>query len=168
MSKATRGDQLHCYIFCVLQLVALCIALNSLSIVGPGEIPLKHYGKRELLGKTANMEAEYDIPMEFDPGLLPELSQAVGPDIQHRLWDYGVEVAGNPKKYQKKQTPTLEAGIYGLTGGEELLAVEGYLYAHGAYQLAAVRNLEYSWVSGDQFTPGHVALFLVIMGSCVV
>ena len=79
-----------------------------------------------------------------------------------------MEVAGNPKKYQKKQTPTLEAGMYGFTGGEELLAVKGYLYAHGAYQLVAVRNLEYSWVSDDQFTPGSIALFLVIMGSHMV
>ena len=142
MSKVTGVDWSHCYIFCVLQLVTLCIVLNSLCIVGPGEIPLKHYGKRELLGKIANMEAKYDIPMEFDPGLLPELSAAVGPDIQHGLWDYGVEVAGNPKKYQKKQTPTLEAGMYGFTGGEELLAVKGYLYAHGTYQLVVVRNLE--------------------------
>ena len=87
------------------------------------------------------MEAEYDIPMEFDPGLLPESSAAVSLDIQHGLWDYGMEDAGNSKKYQKKQTPTLEAGMYGFTGGEELLAVKGYLYAHGAYQLIAVRNL---------------------------
>ena len=111
--------------FCVLQLVMLCITLNSLSTVGPGEIPLKHYGKRELLGKIVNMEAKYDIPMEFDPGLLPESSVAVGPDIQHGLWDYGVEVAGNSKKYQKKQTSTLEAGMYGFAGGEELIAVKG-------------------------------------------
>ena len=49
------------------------------------------------------MEVEYDVPMEFDPALLPESSAAVGPDIQHGLWDYGVEVAGNPKKYQKQE-----------------------------------------------------------------
>ena len=114
----------------------LCIALNSLSTVGPNEILLKHYGKRELLGKIANMEAGYDVPMHFDPALLPESFAAVGPDIQHGLWDYGVEVAGDPKRYHKKQTPTLEAGF---TGGEELLAVKGYLYAHSAYQLVAVR-----------------------------
>ena len=49
-----------------------------------------------------------------------------------------MEVAANAKKYQKKQTPTLEAGMYGFTVGEELLSVKGYLYAHGAYQLVAV------------------------------
>ena len=62
--------------------------MNSLSTVGPNEILLKHYGKRELL---------------------------------------------------RKISPTLEAGMYGITGGKELLAVKGYLYAHGAYQLVAVR-----------------------------
>ena len=120
----------------------LCITLNSLSITGLGEIPLKHYGKWELLRKIVNMEAKYDVPMEFDPGLFPESSAAVGPDVQHGLWDYGMEVAGNTKKYQKKQTPTLEAGMYGFTGGEELIAVKGYLYAHGAYQLVAVSNFK--------------------------
>ena len=87
-----------------------------------------------------NMEAEYNVPMEFDPGLLPKLSAAVGPDIQHGLQDYGVEAAGDPKKYQKKQTPTLEAGMYGFARDEELIAVKGYLYAHGTYQLFMVSN----------------------------
>ena len=87
------------------------------------------------------MEPEYDVLMEFDPALLPELTTAVGPDIQHGLWDYGVEVAGNPKKYLKRQTPTLETGMYRFAGGEELIAVKGYLYAHGTYQLVAVSYL---------------------------
>ena len=85
------------------------------------------------------MEAEYDVLMHFDPALLPESSAAVGPDIQHGLWDYSVEVAGDPKKYHNKQTPTLETGMYGFTRGKELFAVKGYLYAHSAYQLVVVR-----------------------------
>ena len=52
-----------------------------------------------------------------------------------------MEVAGNPKKYQKKQTPTLEAGMYGFAGGEELITVKGYLYAHGTYQLIVVSRM---------------------------
>ena len=83
----------------------LHIALNSPFTVGPDEILLKHYGKRELLGKIANMEAEYDVPMHFNPALFPGSSAAVGPDIQHGLWDYGVEVAGDRKRYPKNQTP---------------------------------------------------------------
>ena len=39
-------------------------------------IPLKHYGKHEVLGKIANMEPEYDEPMHFDPDLLPATSVA--------------------------------------------------------------------------------------------
>ena len=150
----------------------LCITLNSLSTVGPNEILLKHYGKRELLGKIVNMEAEYDVPMHFNPALLPESSAAVGPDIQHGLWDYGVEVAGDPKRYHKKQTPTLEAGMYGFTGGEELLAVKGYLYAHSAYQLVAVRchfgavilkERQHNWPLAD-----HIAVILLFMTGHVV
>ena len=62
-------------------MVTLFITLNHLFTAGLGEIPLKHYGKRELLRKIANMEPEYDIPMDFDPALLPELTAAVGPDV---------------------------------------------------------------------------------------
>ena len=103
-------------------------------ISGPGVIPLKHYGKCEVLGKIANMEVEYDEPMHFDPDFLPATSVAAS---CQGLWDYGIKVAGAPKKYTK-QTPTLEAGMYGFQGGEELLGVKGYLYGHGKYQLVPV------------------------------
>ena len=66
------------------------------------------------------MEPEYDEPMYFDPDLLPATSVAAG---HQGLWDYGIEVAGKLKKYGK-QTPTLEAGMYGFKGGEELLSCE--------------------------------------------
>ena len=98
-------------------------------ISGPGVIPLKHYGKHEVLGK-------YDEPMYFDPDLLPATSVATG---HQGLWDYGSEVAGKLKKYGK-QTPTLETGMYGFKGGEELLSVKSYLYGHGKYQLVPVSN----------------------------
>ena len=146
--------------------------MNSLSTVGPNEILLKYYGKRELLRKISNMEAEYDVPMHFNPALLPESSAAVGPDIQHGLWDYGMEVAGAPKKYHKKQTPTLEAGMYGFTGGEELFAVKGYLYAHSAYQLVVVRCHFVAMVLKERQCnwplAGHVAVILLFMTSHVV
>ena len=82
------------------------------------------------------MEPEYDEPMYFDPDLLPAASVAAG---CQGLWDYGIEVAGKLKKYGK-QTPTLEVGMYGFKGGEELLGVKGYLYRHGNYQLVPVSN----------------------------
>ena len=105
------------------------------------------------------MEPEYDEPMYFDPDLLPATSVAAG---RQGLWDYGIEVAVKSKKYGK-QTPTLEAGMYGFKGGEELLGVKGYLYRHGNYQLVPVIG-----GNGDQSASGHVALFLIIAGSCVV
>ena len=105
-------------------------------IEGPGMIPLKHYGKCEVLGKISNMEPEYDEPMHFDPGLLPATSVAAG---HQGLWDYGIEVAGMSKKYGK-QTPALEVGMYGFKGGEELLGVKSYLYGHSKYQLVPVSN----------------------------
>ena len=83
------------------------------------------------------MEPEYDEPMYFDLDLLPATSIAVG---HQGLWDYGIEVAGKSKKCEK-QTPTLEAGMYGFKGGEELLSVKGYLHRHGKYQLVPVSSL---------------------------
>ena len=107
------------------------------------------------------MEPEYDEPMYFDPDLLPATSVAAG---CQGLWDYGIEVAGKSKKYGK-QTPTLEAGMYGFKGGEELLGVKNYLYGHGKYQLVPVSNW---WGNGDQDAPGCTALFLITVGSRVV
>ena len=68
--------------------------------------------------------------------LLPATSVASG---HQGLWEYGIEVAGKSKKYGK-QTPNLEAGMYGFKGGEELLGVKSYLYGHGKYQLVPVSN----------------------------
>ena len=76
--------------------------VHYLYFSGPGVIPLKHYGKREVLGKIANMEAEYNKPMHFDPDL-PAVAGTTG---HQGFWDYGIEVAGKAKKYSK-QTPTL-------------------------------------------------------------
>ena len=78
------------------------------------------------------------------------------------LWDYGIEVTGKSKKYGK-QTPTLEVGIYGFKGGEELLGVKGYLYRHGNYQLVPVIG-----GNGNQSASGYVALLLIIVGSHMV
>ena len=103
-------------------------------------IPLKHYGKQEVLGKIANMEPEYDEPMHFVSTLMPASTVASG---HQGLWNYGIEVAGKPKNYAK-QTPMLEAAMYGFKGGEELLGVKVYLYRHGKYQLILVSELAQS------------------------
>ena len=81
-------------------------------------IPLKHYGKHEVLGKIGNMEAKYNEPMHFDPDLLPTTSRASGDELQHGLWDYIVAVLGKPKKSTGKQTSTLEAAQYRFQGGD--------------------------------------------------
>ena len=108
------------------------------------------------------MELEYNELMHFDPDLLPQSAIASG---HQGLWDYGIEMAGKAKKYPK-QTPTLEAGMYGFKGGEELLTVKGYLYAHGKYQLVLVSNLgQFSCMvlkdtSSDQWLTGCIVVFL--------
>ena len=109
-----------------------------LAFSDPEVIPLKHYGKREVLGKIGNMEAKYNESMHFDPDLLPTTSRASGDKLQCGLWNYSVAVVGKPKKSTGKQTLTLEAAQYGFQGGEELLAVKQYLYYHGKFRLVAV------------------------------
>ena len=89
-----------------------CVIFN-LAFSDPEVIPLKHYGKCEVLGKIGNMGAKYDEPMHFDPDLLPSTSRASGDKLQCGLWDYGVAVSGKPKKSIGKQTPTLKAAQYG-------------------------------------------------------
>ena len=101
------------------------------------------------------MEPEYDEPMYFDPDLLPATSVAAG---HQGLWDYGIEVAGKSKKCGK-QTPTLEVGMYGFKGEEELLGVKGYLYRHGNYQLVPVS----SW---QEWQPGCIWLHCLIFNHC--
>ena len=156
-----RG-QLHCYIF--NHLAWSCgQSIHLLFLVsGLGVIPLKHYGKREVLSKIANMEPEYDTLMHFNHNLLPQSAVASG---CQGLWDYGIEVTGKVKKYST-QTPTLEAGMYGFKGGEELLTIKGYLYAHGKYQLVLLSNLvQFSCrvlkdALSNQWLTGHVVVFL--------
>ena len=135
------GDQLrtgHIALFLMIQsgCIAGCCSLMFL-ISGPGMILLKHYGKHEVLGKITSMEPQYDEPMHFDPDLLSATCVAAS---HQGLWDYGIEVAGASKKYAK-QTPMLEAGMYGFKGGEELLGVKSYLYRHSKYQLIPVSDL---------------------------
>ena len=63
-------------------------------------IPLKHYGKCEVLGKIANMEPLYDEPMHFDPDLLPATSVAAGSPRPVGLWDQGS--LGHPRSMQSR------------------------------------------------------------------
>ena len=91
-------------------------------ISGPGVIPLKHYGKCEVLGKIASMEPEYDEPMYFDPDLLPAPSVAAG---CQGLWDYGIEVAGKSKEVWKADSYIRSGNVWlqrrgGVAGCEEL------------------------------------------------
>ena len=138
-------------------------------ISGLGMISLKHYGKCEVLRKITNIEAEYDETMHFDPDLL--LATSVAASCQG-LWDYGIEVAGAPKKYAK-QTHTLEAGMYGFKGGEELLGVKGYLYGHGKYQLVLMSIFSSIFLYGlersvEQLVVNwsHCYIFMFVIWSC--
>ena len=51
------------------------------SCSGPDVIPLKYYGKCEVLGRIANMEAKYDEPRHFGPDLLPTSLRATGDEL---------------------------------------------------------------------------------------
>ena len=97
------------------------------------------------------MESNYNEPMYFDPDLLPKSTRASESDLLSRLWDYGVETAGQVKRYGR-QTPTLAECDF--NGGEKLLAVKSYLYGHGKYQLIRVSI-------SDWCSTGCIVVFLV-------
>ena len=57
-------------------------------------IPLRHFGKKEMLAKIDLMEDLFDVPMTFDENRIPAhvLLKAAGEEV--RAWDYGVLVYG--------------------------------------------------------------------------
>ena len=81
------------------------------SFSGPDVIPLKHYGKCEVLGKIGNMEAKYDEPMHFDPDLLPTSSRATGDELQ--AWAVGLW--GGSGRQAKEEQGKVDPYIGGST-----------------------------------------------------
>ena len=102
-------------------------------------IPLRHFGKKEVLAKINMMEDRYDVLIWFDPDHIPANTTpaAVGEEV--RLWGYGVATFGAARGHRREvEMPSLLAGMYGFASKEEMSDTKDYLRSHGNYQLEQV------------------------------
>ena len=53
-------------------------------------IPLRHFGKKEMLAKIDLMEDRFDVPMTFDESHIPAHVSPMAAGEAVRAWDYGV------------------------------------------------------------------------------
>ena len=65
-------------------------------------IPLRHYGKKEMLAKIDLMEDQYDVPMQFDLDCIPSHATptAVGEEV--RSWGYGVAMFSAARGHRRE------------------------------------------------------------------
>ena len=98
---------------------------------------LIHYGKREVLSRIEAMEEEYDEPLAYvDPGpAVPGAAPTADPSMP---WGEGITVCGPAQLLKGRLTPSLMADSYGSRGEEEWAHMQGYLKAHGGWQLEQV------------------------------
>ena len=102
-------------------------------------IPLRHFGKKEMLAKIDLMEDRYDVPMWFDPDHIPACTTPAAAGEEIGLWGYGVAVFSAARGHRKEVvTPSLMANMYGFTSEEEMSDTKDYLHSHGNYQLEQV------------------------------
>ena len=104
-------------------------------------VPLRHFGKREVLAKIDLMEDQFDTPMLFDATRLPPMPFVPG---QGRgAWGPGVAVFGEARGHRRAtSTPLLMADTFGFASEEEMEAMKAYLRSHGNYQLEQVGGLK--------------------------
>ena len=65
-------------------------------------IPLRHFGKKEMLAKIDLMEDQFDVPMTFDKSRIPAhvLLMAAGEEVG--AWNYGVSVYGAAQGHRRE------------------------------------------------------------------
>ena len=67
-------------------------------LIGPKDpISLRHFGLKETRVKVDLMEDQYDLPMRFDPALIPDLAVA-GQNVG--TWGQGVAMYGAARGYR--------------------------------------------------------------------
>ena len=82
------------------------------------------------------LEDQYDLPMRFDPDLIPDpvvAGQNVG------AWGQGVAMYGAARGYRRSCTmPTFLASMFGFKCEEEMEETKQYLLSHSGFQLEQV------------------------------
>ena len=76
-------------------------------------IPVRHFGKREMMVKIDLMEDRFDDPMSFKEGWVLPMPFVPGKEVG--TWGKGIAVYGAARGYRRQQrTPTLMARCSGL------------------------------------------------------
>ena len=118
--------------------VRLSIKQSTLGmLIGPKDpIPLWHFSLKETKAKVDLLEDQYDLPMRFDPDLIPDLAVA-GQNVG--AWGQGVAMYGATRGYRQSHTmPTLLASMFGFECEEEMEETKQYLLSHSSFQLEQV------------------------------
>ena len=105
-------------------------------------VPLRHFGKQEVLAKIDLMEDRFDAPMLFDATRLTPMPFMPG---QGRgAWGPEVAVSGEARGHRwVTSTPSLMADMFGFASEEEMEEMKAYLWRHGNYQLEQVGELKF-------------------------
>ena len=65
-------------------------------------IPLRHFGKKEILAKIDLMEDRYNVPMTFDESLIPAHVVPIAAGEEIRSWGYSVSVYGAARSHRRE------------------------------------------------------------------
>ena len=102
-------------------------------------VPLRHFGKREVLAKIDLMEDWYDVPMQFDLDHIPANTSPAAAGEEVGSWGYGVAMFSAARGHMREyEMPFLMADMYGFASEEEMSDTKDYLRSHGNYQLEQV------------------------------
>ena len=131
----------HMYIFCQNSDFNRPVGCNTIwslaiklfwSLVELPDVPLMHYGKREIVELISSMEPEFKLILRWTR---PLPSEAPGVSSQ---WGHSITVAGDPKRVTGSRRKSFMADMYGFSTNGELTAVCNYLRAHGGYEIEQV------------------------------
>ena len=105
------------------------------SLADPPDVPLVHYGKREVLNHISNMEPEFKLILWW---MGSSSAEAPGASTQ---WGRSITISGNPKRITGSRRKSFMADMYGFKTDGELAAVCNYLRTHGGYEIEQVSSL---------------------------
>ena len=102
------------------------------SLADPPDVPLVHYGKREVIKHVSSMEAEFKLILRW---MGSASAEAPGASTQ---WGHSISIFGNPKRITGSRRKSFMADMYGFKTDGELAAVCNYLRTHGDYEIEQV------------------------------
>ena len=116
-------------------------------LADPPDVPLVHYGKREVLDHISNMEPEFMLILRW---MGSSSAEAPGASTQ---WGHSIMISGSPKRITGSQRKSFMADMYGFKTDGELAAVCNYLRTHDGYEIEQVSGLriEFSIRGGPYF-----------------